>query len=144
MSNVTEPRFTLKELVEASGVTERNIRYYIQQGLIPSARGRGRSAFYTPEHLEKLARVVDLRSRGLSIDEIRESLTPKPAVAPRDAEMWEHVHLHPDIELVIRASAPEEIRGLAVALEQFVTSWLATHYTQDDLTDDWLDPEQPR
>ncbi len=54
-------RFSLSELVDASGMPERTVRFYIDQGLIPPALGKGRSRYYTPEHLQLLEQVKTLR-----------------------------------------------------------------------------------
>lgn len=137
MSRPTEPRFSLAELVESTGLSERTIRYYIQQGLVPGARGRGRSSFYTPEHLQRLARVVDLRDRGLSIDEIREAVIPDIGQAPRDVETWERVRLHPDLELHILANAPDGVKMLARQIEQHAARWLGTLDSTEPGDDTW-------
>lgn len=137
MSRPTEPRFSLAELVESTGLSERTIRYYIQQGLVPGARGRGRSSYYTPDHLQQLTRVVDLRDRGLSIDEIREALAAEVGQISRDVETWERVRLHPDLELLIHADAPEAVKVLARQIEQHAARWLGTLDSTELASDEW-------
>jgi DNA-binding transcriptional MerR regulator len=121
-------RFTIADLVEASGLTERTIRYYIQEGLVSPALGRGRARYYTTQHMQELTAVADLRNRHLSIDEIRERLSPQGRPAARrndlDGETWERVYLHPDLELAIRANAPESVRALARDLRDRAHEWL--------------------
>lgn len=121
-----EPRFSLKELIEASGISERNIRYYIQEGLVPRARGRGRSAYYTTEHLERLARVMDLRNRGLSLDEIRETVATPPAATSAPSETWERIILHPQLEIHVASDAPEAVRMLVARFTQVAEEWFGS------------------
>jgi DNA-binding transcriptional MerR regulator len=72
---------TLAELAAASGVSERTIRYYQSEKLLPRPDKRGREAVYRPDHLERVRLIVDLRDRGLSLGTIRELVgTEDPAV----------------------------------------------------------------
>lgn len=63
-------RYSIRELVEATGIPRRTIRYYVQRGLIPAPEGAGRGHFYTEEHRVGLQRVRALQARGYSLDEI--------------------------------------------------------------------------
>ncbi|HRA34561.1 MAG TPA: MerR family transcriptional regulator [Acidimicrobiales bacterium] len=67
-----EPVLTLAELAAASEVSERTIRYYQSEKLLPRPDKRGREAVYRPDHLERVRLIVDLRDRGLSLGTIRE------------------------------------------------------------------------
>lgn len=125
-SQLQQPRFTMEELVEASGIPDRTIRYYIEQGILQNARGRGRSSYYTTEHLERLTRIADLRARGLSLAEIRESLAPGRPEVESPREIWERHALHPALELHVRADAPEEIRMLVQRYQQIADQWFAS------------------
>lgn len=64
--------YSLAELAEASGVTERTIRYYQNERLLSKPSKKGRDAVYTDEHRERLAVITELRDRGLSLQNIRE------------------------------------------------------------------------
>ncbi len=64
--------YTLHALSAASGVSERTIRYYQAERLLPRPSKKGREAIYTDEHLERLALVGELRDRGLTLHTIRE------------------------------------------------------------------------
>lgn len=64
--------YHLAELAAASGVSERTIRYYQAERLLPSPGKHGRDAVYGAEHLERLTLVAELRDRGLSLQTIRE------------------------------------------------------------------------
>jgi DNA-binding transcriptional MerR regulator len=126
MEPATQPRFSMSELVEATGLNDRTIRFYIEEGLVPGAKGRGRSAYYTPEHHERLVRVADLRNHGLSLAEIREALAPAAPELHAPAETWERHMLHPALEVNVRSDAPEDIRMLLRRFEQLAEQWFDT------------------
>lgn len=69
------PDYDIGELSELSGVTRRNIHFYVQQGLLPPPEGAGLGARYTDVHLLRLKAVPLLRARGLRLDQIRERLS---------------------------------------------------------------------
>jgi DNA-binding transcriptional MerR regulator len=118
-----EPRFSLAELVEASGIPERTIRQFITDGLIPPAHGRGRARYFTPAHLERLTLVAQMRTERLSVEEIRVRLNAVGGPPGNDSESWRRVTLHPDLELHIRADAPEAVQALASELVQQARRW---------------------
>ncbi len=64
--------YNLSELAVASGVSERTIRYYQAERLLPRPGKSGRDAVYTVEHLERLRLVGELRDRGLPLQTIGE------------------------------------------------------------------------
>ena len=69
----------LAELSDRAGVSQRTVRYYIQQGLLPSPEARGPGAHYGPEHLDRLLVIRSLQREHLPLAEIRrrlETLTP--------------------------------------------------------------------
>ncbi len=121
-----EPRFSLKELTDASGVNERNIRYYIEQELVPPAFGKGRSAYYTTTHLERLEQVKVLRDQGQSIEEIRVILTRQSMPDRLQSQVWERVTLHPDLEISIRSNAPEHVQALHLEIQQMAANWFGS------------------
>lgn len=118
-----EPRFSLSELVDASGIPERTIRQYITDGLIPPALGRGRARYFTPGHLERLAMVAKLRADRLSVDEIRERLNVTDGTAGLQSDTWQRLTLHPDLELHVRSGAPESVLALASELAHQARRW---------------------
>ncbi len=118
-----EPRFSLAELVDASGVPERTIRQYITDGLIPASLGRGRSRYYTPNHLARLELVARLRTDRLSIDEIRERLDDAATSSEPDSESWRRLTLHPDLEIHVRDGASESVEALASELADQARRW---------------------
>lgn len=62
--------YTLSELCQAAGVSERTVRYYVSQGLLPSP-GAGRGVRWTQEHLERLQLILDLKEKHLPLSTIR-------------------------------------------------------------------------
>ncbi|HMM41602.1 MAG TPA: helix-turn-helix domain-containing protein [Thermomicrobiales bacterium] len=117
-----EPRFSLAELEESSGMNARTIRFYIEQGLVPAALGRGRSRYFTPDHLRILAEIAHLREQRLSLDEIRERLAG-PVAATTESEEWRRLRLHPDLELHVRSGAPDGVRELAARITDLAAGW---------------------
>ncbi len=63
--------YDLPELSDRAGVSQRTVRYYIQQGLLPSPDARGPGSHYTPEHLDRLRLIKRLQREHLPLGEIR-------------------------------------------------------------------------
>jgi len=68
----TDETFGLADLAAESGVSERTIRYYQAERLLPPPSKQGRDAVYRRDHLERLMLVAELRDRGLSLHTIRD------------------------------------------------------------------------
>ena len=66
--------YDLAELSDRAGVSQRTVRYYIQQGLLPSPETRGPGAHYGPEHLDRLRLIRSLQRQHLPLAEIRRRL----------------------------------------------------------------------
>lgn len=61
-----------KDLVERLGVPARQVRYMIEEGLIPEAKGTGRAADVWDEiHVERGLRALDLHERGFSLGSVK-------------------------------------------------------------------------
>lgn len=77
MSEALEPNYmTVGELAEKVGVTVRTIQYYDQENLLkPSAKGSRNQRLYTEKDEETLYKILCFKFMGLSITEIRESLS---------------------------------------------------------------------
>lgn len=104
-------RYTLAELEDLTGMKGRTIRYYITQGLLPPAYGRGPSATYDQDHLLRLQaidKMKDERQPLKAIKEYLEQLTTEDLSmmmnAPNQPEvaMWKHYQLHPDFQIAVR------------------------------------------
>lgn len=73
-----EVKLTLKELCNAANISERTVRYYIQQGLLPPPQGAGPGSRYSLEHLTRLALIRRLKAALLSLGEIKQLLSGVP------------------------------------------------------------------
>lgn len=104
-------RYTMDDLEKESGVTARTIRYYISEGLLPPAYGRGPTAVYDADHLLRLRYIAQLKATRLPLSEIKDRLNTLSAedlaialrieTEPR-AETWRHYKLHEDLEILVR------------------------------------------
>ena len=104
-------RYTMADLEAETGLSARTIRFYITQGLLPPAQGRGVGATYGPTHLLRLKAIGLLKKDNTPLEQIRQRLSDM-----RDAELaamlevetappedrWRRVMLHPDLELHVR------------------------------------------
>lgn len=110
-------------------MSSRTIRYYISQGLLPPAHGRGPSATYDLGHLLRLRMIGSLKSAHLPLDEIKArlaNLSDKEIAAILEVETeppedrWRRIELHPDIELHVRERAGSRDLRLHDAVELIV------------------------
>jgi DNA-binding transcriptional MerR regulator len=126
-ATTAEPyRYTMADLEQETGITGRTIRYYITEGLLPPAKGRGVGATYSSEHLLRLKAIAALKRSHAPLSEIRERLEGireadlaamlQVETAPPE-DRWRRVHLHPDLELHVRERGG---RDRDYALEQVV------------------------
>jgi DNA-binding transcriptional MerR regulator len=81
--------WTISELTAQSGVSRRNVYFYIHQGILPPAGGSGLGAYYGPEHLLRLQTLPILRARGMRLDAIRKFLGE---LSPEQLEAFLHAH----------------------------------------------------
>lgn len=104
-------RYTLAELEELTGMKGRTIRYYISQGLLSPAYGRGPSATYDHDHMLRLQAIDQMKEQRQPLKAIKEYLeqltTDDLAMmmnAPDQPEvaMWRHYQLHPDFQIAVR------------------------------------------
>ena len=58
---------TLDELTTRVGMSVRNVRFYTTKGLVPPPIRRGRSGYYTPDHVARLELVQELQSHGFTL-----------------------------------------------------------------------------
>ena len=104
-------RYTMADLEAETGLPGRTIRYYITQGLLPPARGRGVGATYGPTHLLRLKAIGLLKKENTPLDQIKQRLADmrdtelsamlEVETAPPE-DRWRRVQLHPDLELHVR------------------------------------------
>ncbi|MEA2645209.1 MAG: hypothetical protein QOE92_292 [Chloroflexota bacterium] len=70
--------YTIDQLAQASGVTVRNIRAHQSRGLMPPPEVRGRTGFYTQEHLARLQLILEMQADGFNLNSIRRILDGMP------------------------------------------------------------------
>ncbi len=84
---VVEPvtLLTLDQLTERVGMSVRNIRFYTTKGLVPPPLRRGRSGYYTVDHVARLQLVQELQGHGFTLSAIERYVAGIPADAsPED------------------------------------------------------------
>lgn len=69
--------YRLKELCRAADVTERTVRYYIEEGLLPPPEGAGPFSRYNYEHWLRLQFIRRLKEEFLPLSEIKNLLAGK-------------------------------------------------------------------
>lgn len=67
-------RYTARDLADLCGVSERTVRFYVETGLLPAPKGRGRGAHYEPAHLTRLRLIKAMQRAGNELDAIQEYL----------------------------------------------------------------------
>jgi len=67
-----EKTYTLDELSTVTGITKRNVRYYMQKGLVDRPKGTGKGSYYTQTHLEQLQETRKWKQAGLSLNRIHD------------------------------------------------------------------------
>ena len=83
MTQPTEPppMLTLDELTRRVGMSVRNIRFYTTKGLVPPPIRRGRSGYYTSDHVARLELVSELQAHGFTLSAIERYLARIPVDA---------------------------------------------------------------
>ena len=125
MSGTQDRKYGIRELVQASGVSRRTVRYYVQRGLLPPPEGAGRGHYYRPDHLERLLLIKEMQGRGLGLEEIRVRLdggdraAPPPALELPEIELATRIRIADGVELLLSHATepprPAQVRALAEA-----------------------------
>lgn len=79
------PVYPIGVVKNLTGLSERQIRYYDQVGLVVPDRTKGNQRLYSEADVERLLEVKSLLERGLWIKEIKEHLARKDKGAERTA-----------------------------------------------------------
>lgn len=134
--------YTIVELAEAAGLSERTIRYYIAQKLVAGPVSQGRTATYSEGHLKILQRIQELKKKGLTLGQIRHEMmvwnVPSFVVMPGhnthgeipEPEDWQRYCLTDDVNVEVdKDAAPQRKHQIGRAMEQFAR---AIHIDSDD------------
>lgn len=73
MTDRTDPDewLTIDALAQRTGMTVRNIRAHQSRGLLDGPEVRGRTGFYSAEHVARIDLIRELQSEGLNLEAIR-------------------------------------------------------------------------
>jgi DNA-binding transcriptional MerR regulator len=74
VSKTAEGEMTINELAERTGMTVRNIRAHQTRGLLPAPEVRGRTGYYTEEHVARIELTREMQADGLNLEAIRRVL----------------------------------------------------------------------
>ncbi|MFI5715875.1 MerR family transcriptional regulator [Nocardia sp. NPDC051750] len=66
--------YTIDELARAAGTTVRSLRVYHERGVLPPPQVKGRTGFYSPDHLNRVRTISRLLDRGIKLNGIKELL----------------------------------------------------------------------
>ena len=95
---------TLDELTARVGMSVRNVRFYTTKGLVPPPIRRGRSGYYSADHVARLELVRELQGHGFTLSAIERYVAGIPADAtPED------IALHRTMLAPWQADAPAEL-----------------------------------
>ncbi len=113
----------MKELSALVDMTARNIRFYIQEGIVDKPHGQNKGAYYTEIHLQQLLTVKKYKDAGVSLERIaqiiHEDASPKVdyKIRPGNIEVISRIHLMEGLELTINPErsglTQEDIRKLS-------------------------------
>lgn len=82
---MTSELLSLDDLTRRVGMSVRNVRFYTTKGLVPPPIRRGRSGYYTAEHVARLQLVRELQGHGFTLSAIERYLSHVPEDAtPED------------------------------------------------------------
>jgi len=67
-------RYTARDLAALCDISERTVRYYVAEGLLPPPAARGRGANFDDGHLTRLRLIRAMQHAGNDLDTIRDYL----------------------------------------------------------------------
>jgi DNA-binding transcriptional MerR regulator len=74
VSKPAKGEMTIRELAERTGMTVRNIRAHQTRGLLPPPVVRGRTGYYSDDHVARIALTREMQADGLNLEAIRRVL----------------------------------------------------------------------
>ena len=79
---------TLDELATRVGMSVRNVRFYTTKGLVPPPIRRGRSGYYSTDHVARLELVQELQSHGFTLSAIEKYVAASRPTRPPRTSRW--------------------------------------------------------
>jgi DNA-binding transcriptional MerR regulator len=101
---VLEELMTLDELTRRVGMSVRNVRFYTSRGLVPAPVRRGRSGYYSSDHVARLELVRELQAHGFTLSAIERYVRRLPPEASPET-----IALHRTLLAPWMADLPETI-----------------------------------
>lgn len=115
---------TLDELTKRVGMSVRNVRFYTTKGLVPPPIRRGRSGYYSSDHVARLELIQELQAHGFTLSAIQRYLAGIPADAtPEDIALHRTMLAPWQADMPVELSRAELDRraGRALSDEQLRT-----------------------
>ena len=109
MAKSAKTEMTIRELAERTGMTVRNIRAHQTRGLLPPPLVRGRTGYYSDEHVSRIALTREMQADGLNLEAIRRVLETSDGNA---TEMFDFTRA---LRLPFEEEAPEIVEAKELA-----------------------------
>ncbi|HEV1996579.1 MAG TPA: MerR family transcriptional regulator [Candidatus Dormibacteraeota bacterium] len=107
--------YTIDHLAQASGVTVRNIRAHQSRALLPPPAVRGRTGFYTAEHLDRLRLIAEMQADGFNLNSIKRILENLPEGSAGQVLGFEHALRQPWADERAEVVTVDSIAGMGGA-----------------------------
>lgn len=112
--------YSLMELSDKTGISPRNIRYYISRDLVDGPVQAGRNAIYTEDHLRRLLEIKEKKDQGLSLYEIA-AASQDIQVTLGEPTAWIQYVLEEDVQVSIRSDiSPWRMQQIKRALNKIL------------------------
>lgn len=126
----TKKHYTMKELCALVDMTARNIRFYIQEGIVDKPHGQNKGAYYTEKHMQQLLTVKKYKDAGVSLERIAQIIhdeaVPKVdyQIKPGNIEVVSRIHLMDGLELTVNPErsglTQQQLRQLSRTVLEFM------------------------
>lgn len=118
------PGYTIDELAQRVGMTVRNVRAHQSRGLLPPPDVRGRTGYYSDDHVARLELIKDMQADGFNLRAIRAALDALPEGAGPEALAFRRRVVAPwtdeEPEIMERAALLEVMGADESALDEAV------------------------
>lgn len=108
-----EELLTLDELCERVGMSVRNVRFYTSRGLVPSPIKRGRSGYYSRDHVARLELVTELQQHGFTLSAIERYVARIPEDATPSSISLHRALLAPWVSEVVETASRSQLDDYA-------------------------------
>lgn len=120
----------MKELSALVDMTARNIRFYIQEGIVDKPHGQNKGAYYTEKHLQQLLTVKKYKDAGVSLERIAQIIHEEGMhevnyrIKPGNIEVISRIHLMDGVELTVNPErsglTQQQLRQLSKTVLDFM------------------------